>query len=126
MHKQPQTFDEFWPHYVSQHKHPTSRRLHFVGTSIALGCVAISPLNPSALLIAPVAGYGLAWIGHFVFEHNRPATFGSAKFAAWSLRGDLKMWMHMLEGTMDAELAAVEAAEAAAVVADVRAPLAAV
>ncbi len=123
MTKQPQTFEEFWPYYVSQHKHPTSRRLHFVGTSIAIGCVAISPLNPSALLLAPVAGYGMAWIGHFVFENNRPATFGSAKFAAWSLRGDLKMWMHMLEGTMDAELAAVEAAEA---VADVRTPLAAV
>lgn len=127
MTKQPQTFEEFWPYYVSQHKNPTSRRLHFVGTSIAMGCVAISPLNPSALLLAPVAGYGMAWIGHFVFEKNRPATFGSAKFAAWSLRGDFKMWMHMLEGTMDAELAAVEAAEAAELAtADVRTPLAAV
>jgi len=106
----PTTFEEFWPYYVSQHQDPTCRKLHFIGTSIAMGCVAISPWNPAALLAAPVAGYGLAWIGHFVFEKNRPATFGGLQAAAWSLRGDLRMWRHMAMGTMDGELARVTAA----------------
>lgn len=102
----PQSFEEFWPYYVSQHQDPTCRKLHFIGTSIALGCVAIAPLYPAALLAAPVAGYGMAWIGHFVFEKNRPASWGGVKAFAWSLRGDLRMWKHMAMGTMDAELEA--------------------
>lgn len=102
--KVPETFEEFWPYYVSQHQNRTSRRLHFVGTTIALGCVAISPWRPSALLVAPIAGYGLAWLGHFAFEKNKPATWGGAKAAVWSLRGDLRMWRKMLDGSMDAEV----------------------
>jgi hypothetical protein len=101
---EPKTFEEFWPYYVSQHQNATSRRLHFVGTSLALGCVAISPFAPSALLAAPMLGYGFAWVGHLVFEKNRPATWGGPKAALWSLRGDLRMWRNMLAGTMDAEL----------------------
>lgn len=108
----PTSFEEFWPYYVSQHKNPTCRRLHFVGTTIAMGCVAVSPFMPSALLAAPVAGYGLAWIGHFAFEKNKPASWGGAKAAWWSLRGDLRMWMYMLEGTMDAEVERVGTLEA--------------
>src|SRR5690606_3930501 len=57
---EPQSFEEFCPYYVSQHKNPISRKLHFAGTTIAMGCLAIAPFNPAALLAAPVAGYGLA------------------------------------------------------------------
>ena len=100
----PESFEEFWPYYVSQHQDPTCRKLHFIGTSIALGCVAIAPLYPQALLVAPVAGYGLAWIGHFVFEKNKPASWGGVKQLAWSLRGDLRMWRLMATGAMAGEL----------------------
>lgn len=100
----PTNFEEFWPFYVSQHQNATSRKLHFVGTTLALGCVAMVPVNPWALLAAPICGYGMAWIGHFAFEKNRPATWGGVKFAAWSLRGDLRMWKHMVTGTMDGEV----------------------
>ena len=110
---EPQSFEEFWPYYVSQHRDKTCRRLHFIGTSIAMGCVAIAPMVPSALLAAPIAGYGLAWIGHFAFEKNKPASWGGPKAAWWSLRGDLRMWMHMLEGTMDGEVAKLDDAVAA-------------
>jgi hypothetical protein len=98
------SFEEFWPYYVSQHRNKTNRQLHFIGTSIALGCIGVSPWYPSALLIAPVAGYGFAWFGHFVFEKNKPASWGGVKAFAWSLRGDLRMWRKMLDGTMDAEV----------------------
>ena len=87
----PSTFEEFWPYYVSQHLDSTCRRLHFVGTTAAIACVAVAPVVPAALLAAPVMGYGMAWIGHYVFEKNRPATFGSPQHAVWSLRGDLRM-----------------------------------
>ncbi len=104
----PSTFEEFWPYYVSQHRDPRCRRLHFVGTTLAMGCVAVSPIVPPAIVAAPVVGYGLAWIGHFVFEKNRPASWHSAKYFAWSFRGDLRMWRMMLAGDMDAEVERIE------------------
>jgi hypothetical protein len=77
------SFSEFYPFYLSEHSHQTSRRLHFVGTSIAL------------VLAAFVQGYAFAWIGHFFFEHNRPATF---KYPFYSFAGDLRMWADILIG----------------------------
>ena len=104
---QPQSFEEFWPYYVSQHRNKTCRRLHFVGTTLAMGCVAAAPFYPPALIGAPLAGYGFAWIGHFAFEKNKPASWGGLQHFAWSLRGDLRMWRLMATGQMDAEVAAV-------------------
>ena len=69
-----------------------------------MGCVAAAPFYPPALLAAPVAGYGFAWIGHFAFEKNKPASWLGAKELVWSLRGDLRMWKKMLVGEMDAEV----------------------
>jgi hypothetical protein len=105
---EPATFEEFWPYYVSQHRNATNRRLHFVGTTLAFGCVAVSPLVPPALLAAPVVGYGLAWIGHFAFEKNKPASWHSAKHFLWSFRGDMRMWRLTVTGVMDAEVERVE------------------
>src|SRR5262245_35638997 len=104
----PAAFEEFWPYYVLQTRHPQCPELHFLGTTIAMGCVAASPFYPPALLAAPVAGYGLSWIGHFVFERNKPASWGGVRAAYWSLRGDLRMWRYMLAGTMDAEVERLE------------------
>jgi len=100
----PTTFEEFWPFYVSQHLDPTCRRLHFVGTTLAMACVAASPWVPPVLLAAPVFGYGFAWVGHFAFEKNKPASWGSWQHAAWSLRGDLRMWRKMVAGAMATEI----------------------
>jgi hypothetical protein len=113
----PETFEEFWPYYVSQHLDPTCRRLHFVGTTLAMASIAVAPFQPLALLAAPVFGYGFAWVGHFAFEKNRPASWASPKHAAWSLRGDLRMWRKMLSGAMDAEVERVQGRGAADLVA---------
>ena len=93
------TFEEFWPFYVSQHRLPMTRALHFAGTTMVLGALAAAAVlrSPAWLLVAPVLGYGPAWIGHFFFERNRPATF---TYPLWSLRGDLRMWWRMLTGKM--------------------------
>jgi hypothetical protein len=97
------TFDDFWPHYVHAHRHPVNRALHYAGTTAAIGSVAAAALtlNPAWLLVTPVVGYGPAWVGHFVFEKNKPATF---EHPLWSLRGDLKMFSLAVRGKMKAEV----------------------
>ncbi len=98
-----QSFEEFWPYYVGEHKDPLNRGLHYLGTTLAIGSVATAALtlNPGWLLVAPVVGYGPAWFGHFVIERNRPATF---TYPVWSLRGDLKMLSLALAGKMADEV----------------------
>jgi hypothetical protein len=96
------TYEEFWPFYVSQHRNATCRGLHFVGTTLVFLSLALALLvSPSWLLAAPLAGYGFAWIGHFFFEKNRPATF---TYPLWSLRGDFRMYRLMLLGKMQPEI----------------------
>jgi hypothetical protein len=97
------SYEEFWDFYVSQHSNKTNRRLHFVGTSLAMACVAGGALfkKPSLFLLAPVFGYGFAWFGHFVFEKNKPASFDHP---VWSLKSDFVMWRKIANGTMDAEV----------------------
>jgi hypothetical protein len=91
------SFSEFYPFYLSEHSHQTSRRLHFVGTSIALVLLvsALLTRNPSLILVALLQGYAFAWVGHFFFEHNRPATF---KYPVYSFAGDWRMWADILTG----------------------------
>ncbi|MDB4941858.1 MAG: hypothetical protein JWP97_1392 [Labilithrix sp.] len=97
------TFEEFWPFYVKEHSKKSTRIVHFIGTTAAIACVAGGLLTRRRwlLLVAPVAGYGGAWVSHFFIEHNKPATF---KYPLWSLRGDLVMWSKMVRGEMDAEV----------------------
>ncbi len=99
----PTTFEEFWPLYVYEHRNRTNRALHYVGTSLAIGCVATAAvtLNPAWLVAAPVVGYGAAWVGHFLVEKNRPATF---KHPLWSFRGDFRMLQYALQGKMHLEV----------------------
>jgi hypothetical protein len=97
------SYEEFWPFYVSQHRNPANRALHFVGTTLVIAAVAASVLvSPFWLLAAPFAGYGFAWVGHLVFEKNKPATF---TYPLWSLRGDFRMYRLMWLGRMQPEIA---------------------
>ncbi len=44
-----ETYEDFWPFYLSEHRDARSRRLHFVGTSAWLTSLAASTaLNPIA------------------------------------------------------------------------------
>lgn len=92
------SFAEFYPYYLSEHKNHTSRRLHFCGTLAVLSiaaCTLFGVINAWWLLALPVCGYGFAWLGHFVFEKNRPATF---QHPFYSLAGDFVMFKDMLIG----------------------------
>ncbi len=93
-------FAEFYPFYLKEHGSRANRRLHFAGMSAALllAVVAAVMLNPWLLIAVPIAGYGLSWFGHLVFERNRPATF---RHPLYSLRGDLVMYRQMLTGKIE-------------------------
>jgi hypothetical protein len=92
-------FREFYPCYLREHANRTSRRLHVVGTALAIliVVVALATARWILLLAVPIAGYAFAWVGHFVFERNSPATF---KHPLYSLRGDLTMLRDVLTGRM--------------------------
>ena len=97
------SFEEFWPFYVGEHKLPINRALHYAGTTMACGTVgaAVVTLNPLWLLATPIVGYGPAWVGHFILEGNRPATF---KHPFYSLHGDFRMLKYALQGKMAKEV----------------------
>lgn len=90
-------FSEFYPYYLGEHANRTCRRLHFVGSTLVLVVLAVALLSGQWrwLWLAPLAGYGFAWVGHYVFEKNRPATF---KHPLYSLWGDWVMYGQILRG----------------------------
>jgi hypothetical protein len=93
------TFRAFYPFYLGEHANRTCRRLHFVGTSLAVLLLLAALLSGRWWLgaVALVQGYAFAWIGHFIFEHNRPATF---RHPLYSLMGDWRLWWEILSGRL--------------------------
>ncbi|AVH37558.1 DUF962 domain-containing protein [Pseudomonas monteilii] len=91
------SFAEFYPYYLGEHSNPTCRRLHFVGTSVVIALLAYTIGSGKWLLLlaVPLFGYGFAWVGHFFFEKNRPATF---TYPLYSLIGDFVMFRDILLG----------------------------
>ena len=91
------SYSEFYVFYLTGHKNKTSRILHFTGTLLfflfLIYCLATIQFN--LLWILPVIGYGFAWVGHFFFEKNKPATF---KYPFWSLISDFKLFFELLIG----------------------------
>jgi len=90
-------FRDFYPFYLSEHRDPTSRRLHVLGTGLVISIVlaAVATQRYFLLWSLPVVGYGFAWVGHFFFEKNRPATF---KHPFYSLAGDFVMFKDVVTG----------------------------
>ena len=91
------SFREFYPFYLSEHANRTCRRLHFAGSLLVLAIIFLAMATADArwLWLAPIAGYGFAWAGHFFFEKNQPATF---KHPLYSLLGDWAMFRDILNG----------------------------
>ena len=91
------TFADFYPFYLSEHTNRVSRRLHFVGTNISIALLITALVTQLWWLVAAavVQGYAFAWVGHFFFEHNKPATF---KYPLFSFIGDWRMWWENVSG----------------------------
>jgi len=93
-------FDGFWQfydYYLTQHANPVSRTLHFIGSTLVLCILAWTLATQTwwGLVLMPLVGYAFAWVGHFGFEKNKPASFGHP---FWSLASDYVMWWHMVTG----------------------------
>jgi hypothetical protein len=95
--KKYKSLKEFYPYYLEEHQDPTTRKLHFFGTTLVILFLILFfiTLNPWYFLCAPVSGYFFAWIGHFFFEKNKPATF---KYPGYSLLSDFILFWHILTG----------------------------
>lgn len=93
------SFADFYPYYLTQHANRTCRRTHFIGSTLALACLAqaIISLNAWWVLAGLVCGYGGAWTGHFFYEKNRPASFDQPLY---SFRADWIMYWQMLTGKL--------------------------
>lgn len=91
------SFAEFYPFYLAEHSNLVCRRLHFVGSTLVLLIAAYAIFTQLfvSLWLAPIAGYGFAWVGHFFFEHNKPATFQYPLYSFW---GDWVMYKDILIG----------------------------
>ncbi|GAA5965457.1 hypothetical protein JCM21900_006305 [Sporobolomyces salmonicolor] len=109
------SFHDFYPYYLGEHSNKNCHTvLQLIGTTISLGTFVRASLAALPLLLVKdrrldvlrfgsegwksvakllfgglVQGYVWAWIGHFFFEHNRPATF---KHPFYSFLGDLTLW----------------------------------
>ena len=93
------SFKSFYPYYLQENKNKTCRLFHFIGSSLVLG-VLLYVLNTGHwiwLWSLPIIGYGFAWLGHFLFEKNKPATF---KHPFYSFLGDWVMYKDILTGRL--------------------------
>lgn len=92
-----ESLKEFYPYYLTEHQNSTSKLLHFIGTGLFLSILiyAIYTNRFQLLWITPVVGYGFAWVGHFFFEKNKPATF---KHPFYSLASDFIMFFDIIRG----------------------------
>ena len=98
------SFAEFYPYYLAEHRHPLCRALHYIGSMlvIALLIFALSSQQWQLLWFLPLIGYGFAWLGHLLFEHNKPATF---QYPFYSLAADWVMLKDFLTGQLKHKLA---------------------
>lgn len=90
-----ESFASFYPFYLGEHQNAVCRKLHFVGTSLGLGCLIQGALSRNLmwLIAGLLVGYAFAWVGHFFFEKNKPASF---KQPFYSFMGDWVMWWQLL------------------------------
>ena len=88
---------------MHEHRKPITRALHFIGSTLVLAIAAAALVTGRFWLLAaiPVVGYGFAWVGHFGFEKNRPAT---VKYPIYSFLADWVMYGKIWSGTMRAEV----------------------
>lgn len=95
------SFSDFYPFYLREHANLTCRKLHFIGTCGVIALLLLFFFTGNLMILAalPVIGYGFAWVGHFMFEKNRPATF---KHPFYSLLGDFRMFWDILTGKVSA------------------------
>ena len=94
-----QNYHEFYRFYLTEHRNIMSRRLHILGSSVGLCLLsrAILKRKPKYVVYGLLSGYACAWIGHFVFEKNKPASF---KQPLYSFISDWRMFSDVMRGNL--------------------------
>jgi len=97
MEKRYTNFKDFYPYYLSEHSHKTTKLLHFIGTSISLYFLFnfFRTFDFLYIILSLLSGYGFAWVSHFFIEKNKPATF---KYPFYSFIGDHLMFIEIIMG----------------------------
>ncbi|MFH7349857.1 DUF962 domain-containing protein [Acinetobacter variabilis] len=92
-------YHEFYRFYLTEHRHIMSRRLHVAGSSIGIYFFskALRQRKAKYLAYGLLSGYACAWIGHFIFENNKPASF---KQPLYSFISDWRMFADVLRGNL--------------------------
>ena len=93
------SFAEFYPIYLQEHSNRACRRMHFIGSSLGVVCLAMVLTTGQLQYFAYglLCGYVCAWVGHFAFEHNKPASFSRPLY---SFMGDWVMYKDMWRGKL--------------------------
>jgi hypothetical protein len=92
-------YSDFYRFYLTEHRNIMSRRLHAAGSSLGIYFFtqAIRQRKAKYVLYGLVSGYACAWVGHFVFEKNKPASF---KQPLYSFISDWRMLSDILRGNL--------------------------
>ena len=97
MEKKYKNFKDFYPYYISEHSHKTTKLLHFIGTTFSLYFLInfFLSFEIKFIFFSLMSGYGFAWVAHFVVEKNKPATF---TYPLYSFVADHLMYIEILRG----------------------------
>ena len=97
MEKKYTNFKDFYPCYISEHSHKTTKLLHFIGTTFSLYFLLNFFLSFEIKFIfySLISGYGFAWVAHFFIEKNKPATF---TYPFYSFIADHVMYIEIIRG----------------------------
>lgn len=92
-------YSDFYRFYLTEHRNIMSRRLHAAGSSLGIYFFtqAICQRKAKYVLYGLVSGYACAWVGHFVFEKNKPASF---KQPLYSFISDWRMLSDIVRGNL--------------------------
>ncbi len=91
------SFKAFYPYYLSEHKLKINKILHMIGSFSGLFFLIYCIISKN-YFYTPLSlffGYLFTWIGHFLFEKNKPATF---EYPIYSFIGDWVMLKDILLG----------------------------
>lgn len=95
--KKPTSVKDFYPLYLTQHQHTINRILHFIGTGLFGLCFITAMLFHKFIFFAlmPVAAFTFSWMGHIVFEKNKP---GKLKYLFFTLMCDFMLFGDLIMG----------------------------
>jgi hypothetical protein len=70
-------FAEFYADYLAHHRHPLNRALHMLAKLLVAGSLlgALRERSVALLLAAPALAVAPCWLGHLLFERNRPVSW---------------------------------------------------